>query len=120
MALILDLEVDGVKSTSSGWKEASTGTTLKGVAHISNYGSAAYNDDIVVLLYGGTAPNDIVSITSVKTMVNIAIGETKDIPFNFENLTVGNYYLPLFFGYNGDDLFPLNFELYEKDCDQYF
>ena len=120
MALILDLEVDGAKSTSSGWKEASTGTTLKGVAHISNYGSAAYNDDIVVLLYGGTAPNDIVSITSVKTMVNIAIGETKDIPFNFENLTVGNYYLPLFFGYNGDDLFPLNFELYEKDGGQYF
>ncbi len=119
VALVLDLEVEGAKSTSSGWNEASTGTTLKGVAHISNYGSETYNDNINILLYGGTSPTDIENITILKNPVNIAFGKTIDIPFSFQNLTVGNYYLPLVYGFNGDDILPLNFELFEQDGNQY-
>ena len=119
VALVLDLEIEGAKSTSSGWNEASTGTTLKGVAHISNYGSETYNDNINILLYGGTSPTDIENITILKNPVNIAFGKTIDIPFSFQNLTVGNYYLPLVYGFNGDDILPLNFELFEQDGNQY-
>lgn len=120
VALVLDLEIEGAKSTSSGWNEASTGTTLKGVAHISNYCSETYNDNINILLYGGTSPTDIENITILRNPVNIAFGKTIDIPFSFQNLTVGNYYLPLFYGFNGDDILPLNFELFEQDGNQYF
>ena len=120
LALVMDLEVEGAKKSSSVWNEASTGTVLKGVAHITNYGSEDYNNNIGIILYGGKAPNEIEHISTVGKSVNIAIGATVDVPFSFENLTVGNYYLPLFYGRNGDDIFPLNFELFEENGEQYF
>ena len=120
LALVMDLEVEGAKKSSSVWNEASTGTVLKGVAHITNYGSEDYNNNIGIILYGGKAPDEIEHISTVGKSVNIAIGATVDVPFSFENLTVGNYYLPLFYGRNGDDIFPLNFELFEENGEQYF
>ena len=120
ISLVLDLEVEGAKATSSDWKEAATGTVLKGVAHISNYGSEAYNDIVSIVLYGGTAVNSIAHVATKKPEVNIAVGETVDIPFSFDNLTVGNYYLPLFMAWDNEDPIALNFELYEKDGETYF
>ncbi|SHL04155.1 C10 family peptidase [Xylanibacter ruminicola] len=120
MALHMDLEVDGAKSTSYGWNDAATGTTLSGKAYITNYGSEVYDDQINIELYGGTSANGLNRVDVQKPYKPIAVGETVEFSFSFDNLTVGNYYLPLFMGWNGNDPFPLNFELFEKDGKSYF
>jgi hypothetical protein len=121
MALHVDLEVDGAKSTSYGWNDAATGTTLSGKAYITNYGSEVYNDQINIVLYGGTSVNGLNQVGVQKPYKPIAVGETVEFSFSFDNLTVGNYYLPLFVAWDeNDDMFPLNFELFEEDGKSYF
>ena len=120
MALHMDLEVDGAKSTSYGWNDAATGTTLSGKAYITNYGSAAYDDYISIFLYGGSSVNDVDYLETKHNKVEIGVGKTVEVPFSFTGLTVGNYYLPLFSAWNGEDTFPLNFELFEENGKSYF
>lgn len=119
MALNMDLDVDGAKSTSAGSWNETTGTTLKGTLYLTNYGTETYDNPVNINLYGGDAPDNIAGVSSKKEPVNIAIGETKDIPFSFENLTIGNYYLLLFTAKDGKDDYPLNYEIIEQDGKKY-
>lgn len=109
LSINLDVDVDGAKMTDSGMSEVA-GSSLKGTIHLFNYGSEAYNNDIFVDFFGGSTINDMKYIGSKKETVNIGVGETKDLPFSYDGLTTGNYYMILVSAKDGNDIKPLNYE----------
>lgn len=92
------------------------GTTLKGVAKITNYSSAAYDDLVYVRAHG----KDDESYPTLKKTYKIAIGETVDVPFSIENLTPNHRYILLIYGKDGDDIYPVNFILNDDDTFTYY
>lgn len=108
-ALVMDMEVENAKSTSSGMNEV-PGTSFKGTLHFSNYGSLAYDKGVNLSFYGGASVNAMESLGSKKEALGLQIGESKDIAFSYDNLTVGNYYMLLVTAFDGENTKPLNYE----------
>ena len=108
-ALVMDMEVENAKSTSSGMNEV-PGTSFKGTLHFSNYGSLAYDKGVNLSFYGGASVNTMESLGSKKEALGLQIGESKDIAFSYDNLTVGNYYMLLVTAFDGENAKPLNYE----------
>ena len=119
LSLNFSLDVNGAKPLSSGWNEA-RGNSLKGTLHLTNYGSEDYNNKISIEVYGGSALDKIGYITKSDEVVSIAVGDKKDVSFDFQTTTPGNYYLLLFSAYDDKGVVPLNYELFEKDGKTYF
>lgn len=92
------------------------GTTLKGVAKITNYSSAAYDNLMCVQAHG----LDDETYPTLRESYKIAIGETVDVPFSIENLTPNHRYILLIYGKDGDDIYPVNFILNDDDTFTYY
>lgn len=118
-AMTMEMDVDGAKATSSGVNELA-GTTFKGTLHFTNYGSAPYNNMVYLDFFGGTAPNTMRPVEQLNETLNLGIGETKDIPFSFDNLTVGNYYMLLVTALDGKEEKALNYEFADEGYIRYY
>ena len=106
-----DVAVDGAESQSDGTNKVD-GTTLKGYVKLSNLGSDVYNNNVIFELIGTASPGSgLKRIDKITESTNIAIGETKDIPFSFENLKGDYYYILLITVKDGDSDIPLNYSM---------
>lgn len=109
--LLEELTVENSEAQSDGTNKVD-GTTLKGVAKISNYGSSTYEDKTYVRIMGLDDEDHNASSSSSK---KIAIGETLDIPFEFNNLTPNNRYVLLVNAMDGQERFPINYKYKDKE-----
>lgn len=95
MYLLSELIIDDSEPQPIGLNNLS-GTTLKGVARIYNYGSDPFDDNIYLDL-GETASLEnkfsLVSNNNVKT--TIAVGQSVDLPINITDLKANYYYVLL-------------------------
>ena len=90
--LALKLDVDNAAPTPDGFNQVD-GNTFKGVARISNFGSVVFDDDIIFVLAEFNPENDYFDIINTSTTkANIDLLDTKDIEFNYSDLTIGFYY----------------------------
>ena len=104
-----DVTVDGAESQSDGTNKVD-GTTLKGYVKLSNYGAGVYDNYVIFELVGTASLGTGLKRIDKKTeSSNIAIGETKDIPFSFENLQGDFYYILLITVVDGGTNIPLNY-----------
>lgn len=104
-----DVTVDGAEPQSDGTNKVD-GTTLKGYVKLSNYGAGVYDNYVIFELVGTASLGTGLKRIDKKTeSSNIAIGETKDIPFGFENLQGDFYYILLITVVDGGTNIPLNY-----------
>lgn len=90
--LALKLDVDNAAPTPDGFSQVD-GNTFKGVARISNLGSVVYDDDIIFELAELNLEDGYYKIIKTSTTkANIELLGTKDIEFNYPDLTIGFYY----------------------------
>ena len=116
MYLMMDLSVKNSTRQSDQTNKVD-GTTLEGTIKLSNYGSEAYDDNVYVRIYG---LDDKDHNKNKRESAKIAIGETVDIPFSFENLTPNHKYILLIYAMNGEDKYPLNFVLHDDGSFTYY
>ena len=97
--LTLKIDVDDATPVSNGLNQVD-GNTFKGVVHISNMGSILYDDDITFKLAEFNIEEGkrrFVNTSTTKVIIDPL--DTKDIEFNYPDLTIG-YYYALIVGYN--------------------
>ena len=116
MYFVLDLTVENSEQQSDQMNKVD-GTTLKGVAKITNYGSVAYDDNIYIRVFGITEKK---SIKTYRSAQKIAVGETAEVSFNFEDLVADNRYILLIHAMDGDNRFPINFDLNDDGTFTYY
>ena len=118
--LSMELIVDGATPQSDGTNKVE-GNTFKGVVNVSNYGSVAYDDDIIFKL--AELDMSVRKFKFIKTSnqkTTIGIGETKKLSFSYENLTSGFYYA-LIVGYqDGSSTVYLNMEDDQVSYNQFY
>lgn len=112
----LDLTVENSEPQSNQMNKVD-GTTLKGVAKITNYGSVAYDNNIYIRVHGLTEKEHNKTYKSAK---KIAVGETAEVSFNFEDLVADNRYVLLVYATDGEKVFPINFILNDDDTFTYY
>jgi hypothetical protein len=118
--LALKLDVDNAASTPDGFNQVD-GNTFKGVARISNLGSVVYDDDIIFELAELNLEDGYIIIKTSTTKANIELLGTKDIEFNYPDLTIGLYYA-LIVGYkDGTSTIDINRDSEGRvDTDQFY
>lgn len=116
MYFIMELAVENSKPQSDQTNKVD-GTTLEGTVKLSNYGSEAYNNNVYVRLYG---LDDKDHNKNVSNPAQIAIGETVDIPFSFENLIPNNRYILLITVMDGENKKPLNYIINDNNTFTYY
>ena len=111
LALTMELDVEGATHLSNGLGQV-VGTTLKGTLRLSNYGTESYNNTVTIRLAETPNLNTVLSWTDkkVEDSYNIGIGNTKDIPFRFENLTPTYIYAIIISVINGKETKYLNMD----------
>jgi hypothetical protein len=112
----MELAVENSKPQSDQTNKVD-GTTLEGTVKLSNYGSEAYNNNVYVRLYG---LDDKDHNKNVSNPAQIAIGETVDIPFSFENLIPNNRYILLITVMDGENKKPLNYIINDNNTFTYY
>ena len=93
ICLVLEMEVDDVVSTQSNGIKNLSGTTLKGVAKITNLGSSAFDDKVYFWMIGTSAIGQAFGkVSTTPKSVAIPIGQTVDVPFSYTDLGSDYYY----------------------------
>ena len=106
-ALIMEMEVVGAKVNYTSPSEV-VGTTLEGTVHLTNYGVETYNDKVGIFPFEVKDEQPYEVAQNVIKTCNIAVGESMDIPFKFENLTPNSTYVILVGIPDGEDIKWLN------------
>ena len=114
--LTMDLTVDGVEVLSDGRNKVD-GTTLKGVLKLTNMGSEVYDNYVTIAVLG---LNESTHDATKRESAKIAIYETAEIPFNFDNLVADNSYLLLIDVIDGNDTKHLNYEVSGGNIHYYY
>lgn len=106
--LALEMNVDDAVPTPDGLNQID-GNTFKGKVRITNVGSIAYDDDIEFKLAEfDLAKGKFYYIKTLSTKAAIDILDTKEIEFNYPDLTIGLYYA-LVVGYrDGESMVYMN------------
>jgi hypothetical protein len=103
----MEMEVVGAKVNYTSPSEV-VGTTLEGTVHLTNYGVETYNDKVGIFPYEVKDKSLYEVDQHVIKTCNIAVGESMDIPFKFENLTPNSTYVILVGIPDGEDIKWLN------------
>ena len=106
--LTLEMNVEDAVPTPDGLNQID-GNTFKGKVRITNVGSIAYDDDIEFKLAEfDLAKGKFYYIKTLSTKAAIDILDTKEIEFNYPDLTIGLYYA-LVVGYrDGESMVYMN------------
>ena len=106
--LALEMNVEDAVPTPDGFNQVD-GNTFKGKVRITNVGSIAYDGDIEFKLAEfDLAKGKFYYIKTLSTKAAIGILDTKEIEFNYPDLTIGLYYA-LVVGYrDGESMVYMN------------
>lgn len=109
ICLVLEMGVDDVVSTQSNGIKNLSGTTLKGVAKITNLGSSAFDDKVYFWMIGTSAIGQAFGkVSTTPKSVAIPIGQTVDVPFSYTDLGSDYYYGLILYVKDGDENWYLN------------
>lgn len=108
ICLVLEMDVDDVVSTQSNGMRNLSGTTLKGVARITNLGSSAFDDKLYFWMVGTSGGKSFGNVSTTTKNVTIPIGQTVDVPFSYTDLEADYYYGLILYVKDGDDKWYLN------------
>ncbi len=108
ICMVLELEADDVVSTQSNGMRNLSGTTLKGVAKITNLGSSAFDDKVYFWMVGTSGGKSFGNVSTTTKNVTIPIGQTVDVPFSYTDLEADYYYGLILYVKDGDDKWYLN------------
>ena len=138
----VDITIDKVMADGGGEPNGRVrkvaGQQLSGWVSVTNYGTETYNDALRILLYNNTEANGTYhSVNSQTVNVKIPVGQSMDVPFQFNDLNVDEYYGIIVYalergenkklnGLNSDTIFKITggsgiapVELDEEDADVY-
>ncbi len=107
VAISVEISADGSEKQPDGSNRV-PGDVLKGMVWLTNNGTEVYDDYVTIALYESDDNKTFIPRKVLKSLYTIDVDKTKEIPFNFDNLTIDYYYALVIYAYERGESKALN------------